>query len=246
MTGQPGCDEIRLALGVYVVGAIEPAERSVVDKHLGQCTDCQAVLAGLAGLPALLGRVPATDVERLADAGTGPAEPPPELLGSLLRRVDARRRARKWRTITAAAAAAVIAVAGGLAGGAAMTHAGSSPRPTVASQPSATATPSAKVPKGYESLQNTDPVTHVTAVVDYAPAAWGTSLRIWVGGVKPGTTCEFWVVDKQGHRWQAGGWTEKPGDERLWYPESSPVSGSKIQGYEVTAGGHVLVTVPAV
>jgi hypothetical protein len=243
MTGQPECDEVRIALGVYVVGAIEPAERSIVDKHLGQCADCRAELAGLAGLPALLGRVPASDVERLADAGTGPAEPPPELLDSLLRRVGARHRARKWRAITAAAAAAVVAVAGGLVGGAAISHAVSGPA-SAASPPAARATPSASAtPAGFETAQNTDPLTHVTAVVDYAPATWGTQLRVWVGGVKPGQTCEFWVLDKQGHRSPAGGWKEKTGDEDLWYAASSPVSDSKIQGYQITAGGRVLVTV---
>jgi hypothetical protein len=246
MTGQSGCDEIRLALGIYVVGAIGPAERSIVDKHLSQCAGCKAELAGLAGLPALLGRVPASDVERLADAGATPAEPPPELLESLLRRVGARRRVRKWRTITAAAAAAVIAVGGGLAGGAAISQALSSGAPA-ASPPASAARPAGGItPAGYESLRNTDPGTHVAVIVKYRPARWGTSLRVWVGGVKTGATCEFWVVDNQGHRWLAGGWTERTGDEATWYPASSPVSSSQIDHFEVSAGGHVLVTVPAV
>ena len=251
MTGQSGCEEVRLALGVYVVGAIDPAERSIVDKHLSQCSECQAELAGLAGLPALLGRVPASDVERLAESGTGPAEPPPELLESLLRQVNARRRVRKWRTITAAAAAAVVAVAGGLAGGAAISQAVNSGVPAAsqsapAARPPATATlPASATPKGYESLQNTDLTTHVTAVVDYHPASWGTSLKVWVGGIKPGNTCAFWVVDNQGHRWLAGGWTEMPGAQDTWYLASSPVSSSKIQSFQVSAAGRILVTVPA-
>ena len=64
MTG-PACRDIRQALGIYVVGAIDPAERTIVDVHLGTCPDCREELAGLAGLPALLGRVPARDAERL-------------------------------------------------------------------------------------------------------------------------------------------------------------------------------------
>ena len=117
MTELSGCGDVRLALGVYVVGAIDPAERSIVDAHLSHCVACREELAGLAGLPALLGHVPARDVERLAESGNGLRgleEPPPELLSSLLGRVAARRRARKRRTITAAAAAAVIAVGGGM------------------------------------------------------------------------------------------------------------------------------------
>ena len=66
MTGLTDCGDIRHALGVYVVGAIDPAERSVVDAHLSRCLECREELAGLAGLPALLGRVPLADAERMA------------------------------------------------------------------------------------------------------------------------------------------------------------------------------------
>ena len=65
MTELTDCGDIRLALGVYVVGAIDPAERAIVDAHLSHCPDCREELAGLAGLPALLGRVPREDAERL-------------------------------------------------------------------------------------------------------------------------------------------------------------------------------------
>ena len=34
MTGSADCRDIRHALGVYVLGAIDPAERSMVDAHL--------------------------------------------------------------------------------------------------------------------------------------------------------------------------------------------------------------------
>jgi hypothetical protein len=249
MTGLSRCDDVRLSLGVYVVGAIDPAERAVVETHLSQCLDCRAALTGLAGLPALLGRVPARDVDRLAASGAesgGPEGPPAELLGSLLRRVAARRRARRWRTITVAAAAAVIAVATGVAGGAAISHA---LRSGPAAAPQAAA-PSAVRPSGpssprYETGRSTNPQTHVTAVVAYYPAPWGTSVRVWVSGIRPGTTCEFWVVSTQGHRSVAGGWTVQRGQQDLWYTVSSSVKGGKIRGFQVTAAGHVLVTVPA-
>ncbi len=52
---------MRQALGVYVVGAIGPADRSAVDKHLTGCSRCRDELADLAGLPALLGKVPADE-----------------------------------------------------------------------------------------------------------------------------------------------------------------------------------------
>ena len=57
MTGMSSCREIRQALGVYVLGAIDPAERAQVDEHLATCPDCREELASLAGLPAMLRKV---------------------------------------------------------------------------------------------------------------------------------------------------------------------------------------------
>jgi len=52
------CAGIRPLLGVYLTGAIAPADRAVVVRHLAACADCRAELAGLAGLPGLLRRPP--------------------------------------------------------------------------------------------------------------------------------------------------------------------------------------------
>jgi hypothetical protein len=84
MTG-PACREIRQLLGVYVVGAIDSAERAYVDGHLAECGACREELGGLAGLPALLGRVSLADAERLSEGGYGlpdMEEPPAEILAA--------------------------------------------------------------------------------------------------------------------------------------------------------------------
>src|SRR5262249_23596710 len=120
VTEVSGCGGIRLALGVYVLGGIDPAARALVDAHLRVCPDCREELAGLAGLPALLGRVRLPDIERLALDKTelrDLEEPPAELLDSLLGQISARRRARRWRGVLVAAAAAIIAIGGGIGGG---------------------------------------------------------------------------------------------------------------------------------
>ena len=67
MTGSADCRDIRHALGVYVLGAIDPAERATVDSHLSSCPECREELAGLAGLPALLRRIPVDEAQQLAD-----------------------------------------------------------------------------------------------------------------------------------------------------------------------------------
>src|SRR5580692_7851376 len=59
------CAEARISLGVYVLGAIDPSERGLVDAHLATCRDCRDELAGMAGLPALLARVNPDEVSRI-------------------------------------------------------------------------------------------------------------------------------------------------------------------------------------
>jgi hypothetical protein len=77
MTGTWDCQEARIALGVYVLGAIDPAERALVDAHLATCEACQAELAELADLPTLLALVPAADAIALAEGLSGDDLYPP-------------------------------------------------------------------------------------------------------------------------------------------------------------------------
>jgi anti-sigma factor RsiW len=97
------CPEARISLGVYVLGAIDPAERAQVDAHLTTCRECRDELAGLAGLPALLSRVSMEEAIALADTGEPPSavvdeapKPPRELLATVLDLTAARRRRRRW------------------------------------------------------------------------------------------------------------------------------------------------------
>jgi hypothetical protein len=226
--GSPACREIRQLLGVYVVGAIDPAERVLVDEHLGECPACRDELAGLAGLPAMLSRVPEADVARLGGNVVSlpdPAEPSPELLNSLLSRVAVRRRTRMWRGVAAAAAAAVIAV-GGTATVMELTHGSRTPAVDMAA--------------------GANPVAGVTARVDYSAAPWGTAMRVQVAGIKAGTTCRFWVITRTGKA-AAGSWTVTAGSysPNEWYSGSARVNPGAIQSFAITAGGKQLVSIPA-
>jgi len=69
------CPEARIALGVYVLGALDPAEQALVEAHLDRCDDCLAEMAGLADLTALLDRVPVDEAVRALEAGEAPAAP---------------------------------------------------------------------------------------------------------------------------------------------------------------------------
>jgi anti-sigma factor RsiW len=75
MTATWDCQEARIALGVYVLGAIDPDERAAVDDHLDTCPQCRAELAEFMELPGLLALVPSEEAIALAD-GPLPGDPP--------------------------------------------------------------------------------------------------------------------------------------------------------------------------
>jgi len=127
------CAGIRSQLGVYLTGAIAPADRAAVVRHLAACADCRAELAGLAVLPALLRRPPVraaaqaspddayaddegTDSEGAVGEGAvgedegGLAED--ALPRRLVRRMMRARRRRRWLLAAAALALAAVAVTG--------------------------------------------------------------------------------------------------------------------------------------
>jgi anti-sigma factor RsiW len=115
------CAEARTCLGVYVLGAIDPAERTLADAHLATCRECRDELAGLAGLPALLSRVSAEEAAALAVDGSLPAaadgapDPRPGLPAAVLSVAAARRR-RRFRDIGIGIAAALVIAAGAVGG----------------------------------------------------------------------------------------------------------------------------------
>jgi anti-sigma-K factor RskA len=223
----PECRNVRQLLGVYVVGAIDPAERATVDDHLAGCQACRDELASLAGLPALLSRVPHEDVERIImapDELPAPAEPSPELLSALLGRTSTRRRNRMWRAVAAVAAAAVIAVGGTAA---VMQLTGQHPATEVA--------------------QGSSPNHAISVVVDYSATSWGgTAMRVRVSGIPPGTTCKFWVTGS-GQPKAAGTWTvEGYGAHPAWYSASAQVPVGSVRSFDITSAqtGKMLVRVP--
>jgi anti-sigma factor RsiW len=241
MNGSADCRDIRHALGVYVLGAIDPAERSVVDAHLSTCPECREELAGLAGLPALLRRIPVGEAQQLADddvdempgAGLPGAEvPSEEMLNSLLARTTRVRQARRWRGLAAAAAVVLVAGAAGAAGWSATHHSGED-------------ADSSAVAAHFTSATATNPVTHVGATVRYAAKDWGTVLDTRVENVPTGAQCQLEVTDSSGHSTVVGGWTTAYDEDGVWYPGSAPVALDSVRSFEIISQGKVLVTVKA-
>ncbi|MDX6434641.1 MAG: hypothetical protein QOE54_7007 [Streptosporangiaceae bacterium] len=250
------CPQVRAALGVYVLGAIEPAERSQVDAHLSMCPSCRDELAGLAGLPALLGRVSEPQIEHVAG-------PPVELLDSLLVKAATQRRserdqaeraeqelvelrtrrARRRRWPTFAVAAAVVLMAGMLLGGL-LIGGGDGPSRGVAAPPATSAAPQPSAVPAADQVAWTDPRTHVRARIGLATKEWGTALTVRIEGAPPGTRCHLYAVAKNGHRDVAAGWrieAEGYGD----FYGSTMIPRHQLKSFEVdTVDGRTLVKVP--
>ena len=238
MSSAASCREIRHSLGVYVLGAIEPGERAQVDEHLATCADCREELASLAGLPALLRRVPTAEAERLAvadqaDSATGET-PPDHLLPSLLARTTQARRVRRWRELAAAAAVAVLALGAGAAG-ASLLGSGSPAPPAAHGQASHT----------WHTVSAIDGHTGATLTVKYASVHWGTMMTAQVSGIPAGTVCQFQVTDSQGHHIVVGGWRVEYQGRPVWYPASTSLRDTELQSFQVTVGGKVVASVNA-
>jgi hypothetical protein len=111
--GAPRGDEDRYVTwdAAYVFGSLSSEERREYEAHLETCERCRAAVAELSGIPALLAQLGPEEVQRLD--GEQPDGPPPEVLTSLLDKVESRRRRSRWMVtgaIAAAAAALVVAL----------------------------------------------------------------------------------------------------------------------------------------
>ena len=231
MTPTWDCTDARVSLGVYVLGAIDPAERALVDAHLVTCRDCRDELAGMAGLPALLARVNPDEISRIcADDAIRTVtddRPPGELIGTVLDLAAARRRRTRWRFL--ATAAAVVAIAGGLFGG--LNSIGTR---TVVVPFSASG--------NWETVHAANSVTGATASVSYSQRSWGSAFEVLVDHIPAGTTCQLWVVHPDGTRTQVAAWTTAHDEGAVWYPGSMPSTAEPISGFQITANHKVLLT----
>jgi hypothetical protein len=231
------CTDARLSLGVYVLGAIDPAERALVDAHLVTCRDCRDELAGLAGLPALLARVNPDEISRIraddtvrAGAYAGADDRPPgELIGTVLDLADARRRRTRWRFL--ATAAAVVAIAGGLFGG--LSSIGTTRTVPI---------PVSPVGTNWETVEATSSVTGASASVAYSHELWGDAFEVLVDHIPVGTTCQLWVVHPDGTRSQVASWTTAKDEGNVWYSGSLAATAQPISKFQITADHKVLLT----
>jgi Putative zinc-finger len=234
MTQTWDCTEARISLGVYVLGAIDPVERALVDAHLETCQECRDELADLAGLPALLAMLDPDEVSRISV--DDPAHvfsderPPAELVGTVLDLAKARRRRDMWRYLSAAAA--VVVIAGGLFAGL---------------RSATSTTKKVYIPSGSEHswdiVQGTNQATGASVTVAYSGEKWGDAFEVLVHRIPMGTTCQLWVVHPDGTRTQVAAWTTADDEGDVWYAGSMARTAGPISTMQITANHQVLVTV---
>jgi len=244
------CSEARLSLGVYVLGAIDPAERALVDSHLAGCRECRDELAGLAGLPALLSRVGTEEAMALAatdgpgappagEAGKEAGEdnaPPHELLGKVLDLTAARRRRRRWREAGLGAAAALIIAVGVFGGLRLASSPAQSPQATAATDWGPALGQWETASGGAQGMAGT---------VLYRPMGWGTQLTVKVSGIPVGTMCQLWILGSGNRRVLAGSWVTDNREGTVWYPASAAIPANDVRAFLITVGKTSSITVTA-
>ena len=231
-----GCAETRLALGAYVLGALEPAERSRVDAHLSSCVECREELASLAGIPGLLGRLSLDDFE------VGPTEPGPQLLDRLLAAAAAERgREHKRRWLLSAAASVIVVAAVAVAVG-------------VTQNDHDKAVPQAVAAGVSKTFTATNAANHVQATVVEWKKGWGASLQVTVTGVTAdlaGTSCQLIAVGPGGKTEVAASWAAPSegytGVTKVNANGATSLASKDISAFKVVGSdGTTLVWVPAV
>jgi hypothetical protein len=204
----------------------------MLDQHLTSCHRCREELAALAGLPALLRRIPSADAAKLCGEPSAEdsmsADLPGPSLTSMLGRVAQVRRRRSWLTAAAAVVIAALAAALGLQ---AWPHAAPVSAPAGG--------PGAAIATGFS------PLTRAAVTVRYSAHAWGTQMEIHATGIPAGTSCQFWVISATGHEIPAGGWTIAAGHQDVWYPASTWLPIPRLRGFQVTGTGKTLVIIRA-
>jgi hypothetical protein len=230
------CAEVRLSLGAYVLGALDPADRSRVDAHLAGCADCRDELASFAGLPGLLGRVSRSEVE------SEPADPGPQLLERLLGAAAAERRHdRRRRLLTLVAAGVIVLAAIGVTVGV-----------TQDRHPASTTT-AAAAPGTSQTFTATNPQTHVQATITEWKKGWGASVDVSVVGVTAdlaGESCQLIAVGPGGKTDVAASWSAPAagysGPSKVNASGSTAMASKDITAFKVVGSdGETLVWVPA-
>lgn len=180
------CDEIRIELGAYALGALEPEEAHRVEAHLGGCDGCRSELEQLSFASSLL-RTPA------ARAFAHEPEPDPDLVEKALAgiastRIAQTRKARRLGVAAAGTGAGLLAAIG------IAVALGTRPADSFA-------------PTGRATALRAATGIDAAASIRLSTRPWGTQVdlrTVRMPALPPGAYYEVWLVRKDGKRVAAG------------------------------------------
>jgi len=218
---EPTHAELRLSLGSYVLGSLDPADRAALDAHLPGCPACREELASYAALPALMSRLSIDQVRQPTPTV------PPTVLNRALNTVAAERNStvtqlRRWRraTVLSAAAATIVAVVLG----ATLLH---------------TQTPSP--PEGTALVAAAGVSASGSALLQAKP--WGTALTLQLQGLPQGDSFTAWVTAPNGTRSIAATWTPAP-NGRATLTGAANITDTTHAALQIMQGDTTLLTLP--
>lgn len=236
-----------MTLGVYLLGALEPTERTEFESHLSRCEICRSELVRLSPLPGLLNQIsladfaddlPPTSLESSAGSRVVTRDLPAPVLTPITEPVplpsspaviidtpDTPPRARRYWQVAAAAAVVLVLTIGGILGWSAIRG---------AAPPAAGVTWSA-----------TAPDSDVQADARLIDHEWGTEIQSKVANLPPGRKCYLVVYDKYGNH-EVTGWWDTDHDPNEEIPTATSIPRSKIDRLEFMLDERtVVVAIPA-
>jgi hypothetical protein len=166
-------------LAPYALGALTLADRAEVQRHLADCRSCRDELADLAGVLALLRRMPTDQV--------GLPEPGPDSEASPAPRAQPMPRRRR---VLAVGAAALVLFAASLVGVRVWTSQGSSAAPVTVA----------------DKWSTRDQTSNVAASAALRQQPWGTTVNLTLSDLPPRLTCRLVVRSVDGTRQSIGAW----------------------------------------
>jgi hypothetical protein len=236
------CAQARISLGVYVLGALEPAERAAVDAHLAMCHGCRAELADLEGLPAALASLSTKDAVALGDGWPQERATPqgplgtPRPSGAAERPGDlsaVRGRRKTFRTTLLSVAAAVVIGLGAVGAAEVGIHAeqaGAGPYAGPALGP-------------WQSAQGSN-AADMHAIVRYRPMGWGTQVAVQLTGIPLHTVCAIEAYERNGTTIVSGSWITDSSEGKIWYISSAAVSKDTVTKFAITVAGQPPTVIP--
>jgi len=166
----------------YLLGALEPAERSDYQRHLGGCDICQRTVADFSTLPGLLARADPTEEDLAATKRV--TEAAVKLTNDHYARTATR--ADRWKTTALVAAAALLLVVG--------------------LQVNSSFQSATRVPGGIELAF----VSEASGTVTVEQKPWGTRIDLDLDGLPQRESYQLWAVDVDGNWASSATWAPTP------------------------------------